>query len=121
MRVDVPYRPPTGTSPRSTTKSHEGRVVKPAAKRVVGTLQKTLGVRDYNAGKKKRSTSTPADALISKSLGNVNDDLVVAFPTLVGKEDDRQRSRMRFVNRNLPPHEQNFVTYGKRAVPRRWR
>lgn len=40
---------------------------------------------------------------------------------LVGRPQDTQRSRLRYVNRNLPPLYMSIAQYGRRIVPRRWR
>jgi hypothetical protein len=64
--------------------------------------------------------SPPATKMVSKNAGQKKDRLVVAFPSVIGKPEDRQRSRMRFVDRYLPPYD-TVASYGRRSIPRRWR
>lgn len=57
----------------------------------------------------------------SKDLSAKWADTIVRSPFVVGFQEDLQRSRTRFVNRNIPPFGRNVAQFGRRQVPRRWR
>lgn len=62
-----------------------------------------------------------SSGLSNRSKSGGGSDTVVKFYETSGKEDDNQRSRLRYVNRNLPPLFMSVAQYGRRNVPRKWR
>ena len=56
-----------------------------------------------------------------EGLGNGGSDMIIQSFETVGREEDSQRSRLRYVNRYLPPFYRSIAVYGRRPAPRRWR